>query len=66
MKTRIYIVGQDQSIRLIRATTRLQALDHATKGIVNISAITKDELQQHMIRGTKIEDATGGKQEEVK
>ena len=66
MKTRIYIVGQGQSIRLVRATNRLQALDFATKGTVNVDAISKAQLEEHMIKGSTIEDATGGKQEEIK
>ena len=66
MKTRIYITGHGQQIRLIRAQSKLQALDFASKGIINVSAIKKDELLEHISKGLKIEDATGGKQEEVK
>ena len=63
MKTRLYIVGYGQTTRLIRAQTRLQALDFATKGTINIASIKKDELADLMQKGMKIEDATGGKQE---
>ena len=63
MKTRIYITGNGQKTRLIRAHTKLQALDFASKGIINISAVKKDELPDLLVKGIKIEDATGGKQE---
>lgn len=66
MKTRIYITGHGQQIRLIRAQSKLQALDFASKGIINISAVKKDELAEHVGKGLRIEDATGGTQEEVK
>lgn len=65
MKNRLYVVGHGQTTRLIRAHTKLQALDFASKGIINISAVKKAELPDLMQNGIKIEDATGGKQEEI-
>ena len=65
MKTRLYIVGYGQTTRLIRAQTKLQALDFAAKGTINIAAVKKDELADLMQKGMKIEDATGGKQETI-
>ncbi len=66
MKTRLYSVGYGQTVRLIRAHTKLQALDFAAKGTINIAAVKKDELADLMQKGIRIEDATGGKQEEIK
>lgn len=66
MKTRIYITAHGQQIRLVRATTKLQALDFASKGIINVMAVKKDELPDLIQKGVKIEDATGGAQEEIK
>lgn len=65
MKTRIYVTGHGQNIRLIRATNKLQALDFASKGIINIMAAKKDELAEMLQKGVKIEDATGTHTEEI-
>lgn len=66
MKNRIYFVSYGQITRLVRAHTKLQALDFASKGTINIGAVKKDELAELLQKGVKIEDATGGKQEEIK
>ena len=66
MKTRIYVTGEGQETRLVRAQNRLYALDHITKGKINITSVKKDQLELLMSQGIKIEDATGGKQEEIK
>lgn len=65
MKTRMYVVGYGQTIRLIRAHNKLQALDFATKGTVNVQAVKKDDLAELMQKGIKIEEATGNKQGEI-
>ena len=65
MKTRIYITSHGQTTRLVRAHTKLQALDYAAKGIINVMAVKKDELAEHLQQGMTIEDATGGKQEAI-
>jgi hypothetical protein len=66
MKTRLYLTGHGQQIRLVRATNRMQALDFASTGIINVTAVKKDELADLMQKGMKIEDATGGQTEEIK
>lgn len=60
MKTRIYITGYKDQIRIVRAKNRQQALEHVASGIISVSAINKQQLEEQMIKGTKIEDATGG------
>lgn len=65
MKTRLYSVGYGQTVRLIRAHTKLQALDFAAKGTINIAAVKKDELAEMLQKGVKIEDATGTHTEEI-
>lgn len=60
MKTRIYIIGHGQTTRVIRARNRQEALEYAVKGVISVSPISKKQLEEHMIQGTKIEDATGG------
>ena len=66
MKTRLYVTGHGQTTRLVRAHTKLQALDFAAKNIINVAAVKKDELSELLQKGIKIEDATGGQQEEIK
>lgn len=66
MTTRIYIIGHGQTSRLVRAETKFQALAFAAKGIINVNAVKKDDLADLLQKGMKIEDATGGKQEEIK
>lgn len=58
MKTRIYVAKHGTELRLIRAKTRLDALNYAAKGIVDVVAITKEELTQYMEKGTPIEETT--------
>lgn len=65
MKTRIYVTGYGQQVRLIRANNKLQALDHAAKGVINVMAVKKDELADLLQKGMQIEDATGGKTEAI-
>lgn len=65
MKTRMYVVSYGQTTRLIRATTKLQALDFASKGTINVAAVKKDELPELMLKGVRIEDATGGTQQTI-
>ena len=65
MKSRLYSVDYGQTIRLIRASTKLQALDFAAKGTINVQAVKKDDLADLMQKGIKIEDATSGKQETI-
>lgn len=65
MKTRMYVISYGQTTRLIRATTKLQALDFASKGTINVAAVKKDELPELMLKGVRIEDATGGTQQTI-
>ena len=65
MKSRLYSIGYGQTIRLIRANTKLQALDFAAKGTINVQAVKKDDLADLLQKGIKIEDATGGKTESI-
>ena len=66
MKTRIYITGHKDQIRIVRAKSRQQALEHVASGVITVSAINKQQLEEHMIKGTKIEDATGGETASIK
>lgn len=65
MKTRMYVVSYGQTTRLIRATTKLQALDFASKGTINVNAVKKDELAELMLKNIRIEDATGETQQTI-
>jgi hypothetical protein len=66
MKTRIYVTGHGQQIRMVEAVNRLQALDYVAQGIINVSAVKKAELPELIAKGIKIENATGIKTEEIK
>lgn len=66
MKTRIYVTTHGDQVRFVRATTKLQALDFAAEGIITVKAVKKDKLTEILQKGVKIEDATGGSQEEIK
>lgn len=61
----MYVVSYGQTTRLIRAATKLQALDFASKGTINVAAVKKDELPELMLKGVRIEDATGGTQQTI-
>lgn len=43
--------------RLIRSTTRRQAVDHVVKGTITAKTINADELADLLDRGLKIENA---------
>ena len=54
-QTRIYIVGHGQSVRLVRAAHRAQALSHVARSVINVKVAGQDELVEAMTRGIKIE-----------
>ena len=51
MKSRLYSIGYGQTIRLILANTKLQALDFAAKGTINVQAVKKDDLADAYLQG---------------
>lgn len=55
---RIYLVGQGQTIRLVRATHRAQALGHVARSTINVKVASQDELVHALGSGITIEAAT--------
>jgi len=62
---RIYIVGHGQTIRLIRASHRSQALGHVARSIINVKVASQDELVDALSRKIVVENATEGEQGEL-
>lgn len=61
MSKRIYSVvgpqGEGLTKRLVRATTRGTAINHAAKGHFTAAIAKQDELVEHLSKGGKIEEA---------
>jgi hypothetical protein len=55
---RIYIVGTGNTIRLVRANHRNNALSHVAKSIINVKVASQDELVEAMTRGIQIEQTS--------
>ena len=55
---RIYIVGHGQSVRLVRAAHRSQALGHVARSIINVKVANQDELVQALTQGIAVEAAS--------
>lgn len=55
---RIYIVGQGQTVRLVRAAHRSQALGHVARSTINVKVANQNELVEALTRGITVEDAS--------
>jgi hypothetical protein len=62
---RIYLVGHGQTMRLVRAAHRSQALSHVAKSLINVKVATQDELVDALSRQIVVENATDGEQGEL-
>ena len=62
---RIYIVGHGNTVRLIRASHRAQALGHVARSIINVKVASQDELVEALSRQIVVENATDGEQGEL-
>jgi len=62
---RIYAVYHGNEGRLVRASTRAQALAHASKTAFNINVATQDELVELITAGVKVETARDASQTEL-
>jgi hypothetical protein len=63
--SRIYIVGYGQETRLVRASTRAQALNHVAHGIIKVQIPTQDELVDLVTKGKSVESAIRHEQDEL-
>jgi hypothetical protein len=62
---RIYLVGHGQTIRLVRAAHRSQALSHVAKSLINVKVATQEELIEALGRQIAVENASDGEQGEL-
>lgn len=62
---RIYIVGHGQTIRLVRAAHRSQALSHVAKSLINVKVANQDELVEALGRQIAVENASEPDQGEL-
>jgi len=63
--SKIYAVGYSQEVRLVRANTRAQALNHVAQGIIKVQIPTQDELLHLASSGVVVESAIRHEQEEL-
>ncbi len=56
--TRIYLVGHNQEMRLVRAAHRSQALSHVARRLINVKVANQEELVQALNKGIKVEAAS--------
>lgn len=54
---RIYLVGHGQTVRLVKAAHRAQALAHVARSIINVKVANQDELVEAVSRGIAVETA---------
>lgn len=54
---RIYIVGHGQTVRLVKASHRAQALAHVARSLINVKVANQDELVEAITRGISVETA---------
>jgi hypothetical protein len=62
---RIYLVGHGQTMRLVRAAHRSQALSHVAKSLINVKVANQDELVDALSRQIVVENASDGEQGEL-
>jgi hypothetical protein len=55
MAERIYTVGHNGTVRLVRATTRQQALSHVANTTFQIRVASQDDLVKYLTAGAKVE-----------
>lgn len=54
---RIYLVGHGQTVRLVKAAHRAQALAHVARSLINVKVANQDELVEAVSRGIAVETA---------
>lgn len=54
---RIYLVGHGQTVRLVKAAHRAQALAHVARTLINVKVANQDELVEAVSRGISVETA---------
>lgn len=58
MTTRIYCVSNGENIeRLVRASSRSQALSHVARDVFRTRVATQGDLELHLTAGARVEEA---------
>lgn len=57
---RIYLVGNGQQVRLVRAANRAQAVSHVARSTIAVSVATQEELVKLLTNGATVEDVEQG------
>lgn len=55
--SRIYLIGYGQTMRLVRASHRSQALAHVAKSVINVKVASQDELVTALGQGIQVEQS---------
>lgn len=68
-KTNIYLVngeiGTTVEPRLVRASTRQQALSHVAKSMLTVTLASQEDLVNLVVNGVKVEDYKNTDQQEL-
>ena len=68
-KTNIYLVngeiGATVEPRLVRASTRQQALSHVAKSMLTVTLASQEDLVNLVVNGVKVEDYKNTDQQEL-
>ena len=65
MTERIYTVGHNGIVRLVKATTRQQALSHVANTTFQIRVASQDDLVKQLTAGAKVENYRNPDQTEL-
>ncbi len=57
MTTRIYTVSDGNNDRLVRASSRAQAISHVARSVYASRVATQDDIVGHLQAGGKVEEA---------
>lgn len=66
MAQRIYIIGTpDNKVRLVKASTRAQALSHVASSLLTLRIASQDDLVKSLGDGVEVENAKSPDQVEM-
>ena len=66
MAQRIYIIGTpDNKVRLVKASTRAQALSHVANTLLTLRIASQDDLVKSLGNGVEVENAKSPDQVEM-
>jgi hypothetical protein len=57
MTMRIYLIASNRGVRLVRANTRAQALNHVASQELTVRVASQDDLVKYLQEGNKVETA---------